>query len=80
MNLLSDAMVIFQIFPLILIQILTKYYSYLLSAALLIPHPAQITMAGFWYNMTAVTLGNIVGGAFFVGLAYWFVSKRKSIN
>lgn len=32
----------------------------LLSAALLIPHPMQISMAGFWYNMTAVTLGNIV--------------------
>lgn len=52
----------------------------LLSAALLIPHPMQISMAGFWYNMTAVTLGNIVGGAFFVGMAYWYISKNKNTD
>lgn len=47
---------------------------------ILIPHPMQISMAGFWYNMTAVTLGNIVGGAFFVGMAYWYISKNKNTD
>lgn len=30
------------------------------------------------YNISAATLGNIVGGAIFVGLAYWFVYHVKS--
>lgn len=50
----------------------------LLSAALFIPHSAAISLYGFTYNMTAVTLGNIVGGAFFVGFTYWFISKEKT--
>ena len=29
-------------------------------------------------NLLPVTLGNIVGGAFFVGAAYWFIYIRKS--
>lgn len=29
------------------------------------------------YNLSAATLGNIVGGALFVGLAYWFVFHAK---
>lgn len=52
----------------------------LLSTALLLPgHPATITLAGWLHNMIPVTLGNIVGGAFFVGAAYWTISPvRKS--
>ncbi|WP_172252437.1 formate/nitrite transporter family protein [Saccharibacillus deserti] len=47
----------------------------LLSTALLLPgHPATITLAGWLHNMIPVTLGNIVGGAFFVGAAYWTIS------
>lgn len=49
----------------------------LLSIALMIPHKAAVSLGGFVYNLTAVTLGNIVGGMFFVGIAYWYVSKRK---
>lgn len=30
------------------------------------------------YNISAATLGNIVGGALFVGLAYWFVFHKKN--
>ncbi len=33
----------------------------------------------FVNNLIPVTLGNIVGGALFVGIAYWFVYGRKSI-
>ncbi len=29
-------------------------------------------------NEVPVTLGNIVGGAFFVGVLYWFAYVRKS--
>lgn len=50
----------------------------LLSIALMIPHKAAISLNGFAYNLSAVTLGNIVGGMFFVGIAYWYVSKKKS--
>ena len=30
-----------------------------------------------WNNLIPVSLGNIVGGAGFVGLAYWFIYLRK---
>ena len=49
----------------------------LLSIALFIPHSNQVTLGGFIYNLSAVTLGNIVGGALFVGLAYWAVLREK---
>ena len=49
----------------------------LLSIALFIPHSNQVTLGGFMYNLSAVTLGNIVGGALFVGIAYWIVLKEK---
>lgn len=50
----------------------------LLSTALLLPgHPATITIAGWLHNMIPVTLGNIVGGAVFMGMAYWFVSPVR---
>lgn len=47
----------------------------LLTTALLLPqHPETVTMAGWLHNMIPVTIGNIVGGAVFVGMAYWFIS------
>ncbi|GBF77171.1 transporter [Paenibacillus sp. 598K] len=52
----------------------------LLSLAWLLPgHPDTITLGGWLHNMLPVTLGNIVGGALFMGLAYWYVSpvRRK---
>lgn len=49
----------------------------LLSIGLMIPHTAAVSLGGFTYNMAAVTLGNMVGGIFFVGFAYWFISKDK---
>ncbi len=39
---------------------------------------ADITWTSFIVNnLIPVTLGNIVGGAFFVGLAYWFVYEKE---
>lgn len=39
----------------------------------------RLNWPGFvWYNLIPVTLGNIVGGVFLVGLAYWWVYLRGS--
>ncbi|MBN1593537.1 MAG: formate/nitrite transporter family protein, partial [Candidatus Coatesbacteria bacterium] len=44
-----------------------------LSAAKL----ATINWGSMWsQNLISVTLGNIVGGAIFVGIGYWFVFLR----
>jgi formate transporter len=41
----------------------------------------SLSMAGYFYgNLLPVTLGNILGGGVFVGLAYWFIYLRKSLN
>lgn len=37
-----------------------------------------LTIGGILYNISAATLGNIVGGVLFVGLAYWFVYHKKA--
>ena len=37
---------------------------------------ASLNAAGIAYNLSIVTLGNIVGGAVLVALAYWFVYHR----
>ncbi|SCW55416.1 nitrite transporter NirC [Paenibacillus tianmuensis] len=51
----------------------------LLSLAYLLPqHPETISVGGWLNNMIPVTLGNIVGGGLFVGLAYWFISPVRS--
>lgn len=50
----------------------------LLSIALMIPHKAVVSLGGFAHNIIAVTLGNIIGGMLFVGIAYWYVSKKET--
>ncbi|MNJ74281.1 Nitrite transporter NirC [compost metagenome] len=51
-----------------------------LGLALLLPHPDTISIAGWFHNMIPVTLGNMVGGALFVGTAYWIISPfRKGV-
>lgn len=49
----------------------------LLSTALMIPHEATVSIAGLVNNLAAASLGNIVGGALFIGTAYWYISKHK---
>ena len=39
---------------------------------------SALDLGSIFYNISAATLGNIVGGAVFVGLAYWFVYKTKA--
>lgn len=51
----------------------------LLSVAVLLPnHPETITIAGWLHNMIPVTLGNIIGGGVFVGMAYWLISPVRT--
>ncbi|MCB2291723.1 formate/nitrite family transporter [Clostridium sp. CS001] len=49
----------------------------LLSVSLMIPHGAAISAGGLAHNLLWVTLGNFVGGAVFIGTAYWYISKDK---
>jgi nitrite transporter NirC len=46
----------------------------LLTVGLMAPHSTAISLAGFVHNLVPVTLGNIVGGALFVGMAYWLAN------
>ncbi|MBX5491684.1 MAG: formate/nitrite transporter family protein [Chloroflexi bacterium] len=43
----------------------------LLGLALFQPHGDAVSWAGYGYNLVPVTLGNLVGGAVFVGALYW---------
>jgi nitrite transporter NirC len=47
-----------------------------LMLGLLIDHGDRITWLGYGYNLGLATLGNIVGGAIFVGGAYWIGSPK----
>ena len=46
----------------------------LMSLALLLPHGAEVSLAGFFHNQIFVTLGNMVGGGVMVGMVYVFAS------
>ena len=37
-----------------------------------------LNVAGIAFNLSAATLGNIVGGAVLVALGYWFIYAKKS--
>lgn len=49
----------------------------LLSLALMLPHGAAVSLAGLAHNLLIVTIGNLAGGAVFLALPYWFISKEK---
>ena len=40
------------------------------------PAPMRSTLRAF--NLSAATLGNIVGGAVLIALGYWFIYAKKS--
>ena len=52
----------------------------LLGMAVLSPHGAGVSWLGFGTNLLFVTLGNVVGGALFVGGMYWLASHREKTN
>ncbi|AUJ24732.1 formate/nitrite transporter family protein [Virgibacillus dokdonensis] len=45
------------------------------SLALTAPHPESITLLGAIYNLVPVTIGNIVGGGFFLGGIYAYLAS-----
>lgn len=47
------------------------------SVALLSPHPDTVSLAGALHNLIPVTLGNIVGGAGFMGMLFYYVNRRQ---
>ena len=52
----------------------------LLGVGLLQPHGAAVSWDGFLHNLLPVTLGNIVGGALFVGGAYWLATQSLRLS
>ncbi|MFW6224010.1 MAG: formate/nitrite transporter family protein, partial [Spirochaetota bacterium] len=50
----------------------------LFAVALFIPHSPAVSWAGFAGNLVPVTIGNIIGGAVFVGAAYWYVGNGRA--
>ncbi len=50
----------------------------LFAVALFIPHTQAVSWAGFAGNLVPVTIGNIIGGAVFVGAAYWYVGNGRA--
>lgn len=51
----------------------------LLSLALMMPHDFAISAAGMWNNLLPVTIGNIIGGAFFVGALYFYSVQQQKV-
>ena len=52
----------------------------LFSIALFVPHPETVSFAGSVLNLVPVTLGNIIGGGFFVGTLYVYLNAKKGVN
>lgn len=52
----------------------------LFSLALLQPHSAAVSLPGMFYNLAWVSLGNIIGGAVFVGCAYNLMSEKDKVT
>jgi nitrite transporter len=46
------------------------------SMALFVNHPESITLMGAAHNLVPVTLGNIIGGGFFVGFLYVYLASK----
>ena len=51
----------------------------LLMLGLLEPYSAGVSIRGYVYNVSVVTLGNIIGGIVFVGIPYYLISKKKEV-
>lgn len=48
----------------------------LLSIGLFIPHTAAVSISGFIYNLSFVTLGNMIGGALVLAIPYYLIAKE----
>ncbi|OHB74001.1 MAG: hypothetical protein A2W17_06565 [Planctomycetes bacterium RBG_16_41_13] len=54
----------------------------IMTLACLLPHDPAVINFGkmFGWNLVSVTLGNIVGGAFFVTFLYWFATYMDELG
>lgn len=52
----------------------------LLAVGILNPMGQDITVLGYFYNLLFVTLGNIISGAFLVGLPYSIIAGREEAS
>ena len=50
----------------------------LLTIGLLAPGTAAVSVAGYAYNLLAVTLGNMAGAIFFLAIPYHLISKKRT--
>ena len=48
-----------------------------LAMGLMLPHPETVSLAGYAHNILWVSLGNFIGGVFFVGLPYLYITRTK---
>jgi len=46
-------------------------------SVVLLAHNSAVAVSGMAYNLLWVTLGNIVGGGFFVGALYWWLNRDE---
>ena len=49
----------------------------LFSISLLGEHPETVSLSGMVYNLSWVTVGNIIGGSVFMALGYWLYSRER---
>lgn len=49
----------------------------LLSMANLLPHGSAVSWTGMAYNLSVVTVGNVVSGSIAMGVGYWFVAGEE---
>lgn len=49
----------------------------LLTIGLLSPGTAAVSITGYIYNIGVVTLGNMIGGIFFVAIPYYLISRKN---
>ena len=52
----------------------------LLTIGLFSPAGAAVSIGGYAYNIAMVTLGNMVGGAVFMALPYYIISRKKKVS
>ncbi len=50
----------------------------LFAIALMVDHPASVTMAGLVWNLIWVTIGNAIAGAGIMGVGYWAASRVRT--
>ena len=50
------------------------------AVALLSEHPDTVTLSGAAWNLLWVTIGNVISGAGVMGVGYWFVCGRPSLD